>query len=81
MSSTETAADHGAERAFHTVEILELQTASKRLWARLLGGEDDPRIRARIDRVDALLLALSRDLSAMTGQPSVLAGQADTANH
>ncbi|MGW2078709.1 hypothetical protein ACWCOW_17485 [Streptomyces sp. NPDC001939] len=48
MSSTETTADHLPER-LPPVEILELQTASKRLWARLLGGDDNPRIRAVID--------------------------------
>jgi hypothetical protein len=50
------AVDAAAERGFLTAELPEIQRQSKALWARLRHGEDSSVLRARIDRLERLLM-------------------------
>ncbi|MFD0033710.1 hypothetical protein ACFVJK_36850 [Streptomyces sp. NPDC127172] len=67
-------------RALFELEVFEIQRQSRALWEALKRDPGNPRLKARIDRLDALLLALSGDPAALAGQSSVLAGQADSVN-
>lgn len=52
---TGTAPDAPSSRA---VELQELQRIADALWTRILGGEDTPRLRERVSRLEALQAAL-----------------------
>ncbi|MFD9440011.1 hypothetical protein [Streptomyces sp. NPDC060001] len=55
-----------AEHVLRVKELLELQRQARSLWALILGGEDNPRIRARVGRLEAAQ-------SALLGAPEMLA--------
>jgi hypothetical protein len=52
--------------SFRAAELRQAQQQSQALWARVMAGEDSPRLRQRIERLEALQTALM-------GYPAVLA--------
>ncbi|MFC9615202.1 hypothetical protein [Streptomyces sp. NPDC056938] len=72
MTTTE-ALEAAEVQALFNLEVLEIQRQSKDLREALRRDSGNPRLKARIACLDALLLALCGDLSALAERPSVLA--------
>lgn len=53
------------ESRYRLIEILKIQRQSKALWARLRRGNDSAVLRACIERLEVLLMALGGSLEVL----------------